>query len=375
MNKNLLLGLSGILALGCANAAHADVYQDFKDDLGKKGIIYDGAATILGQRGAPSGKITPWQVQFYGEANWDMFKSDYGNGSLQVSYDKVRYWGRTADELDGNLGVASDINDYSDNARYFTQLSYTHQFVGKMDWLALTFGQFPMYLFDGNPYSSNQQTDFNNLALAQNASYSYPSASFGAFASLTPIKDWTAVVGFQDANNVDGDKIKMNTANDGDYTSFASLAYSPTIEGLGKSKYAILFYHQPSVDRQPKESYGWSVNISQDLGEKWAVFSRINGTTHSASLKQSYALGGVYKDPLNRNDLDRIGFAVAVNKPNREAYGHDVRNMETVFETYWDFGVGKYLLLTPDFQMYLKPALNRDTDIATVYSLRATLLF
>lgn len=377
MRKKLLASLTLALVFGNNSIANAqDFYQKFKKDLNDKtGLSYDGVISLLGQRGSPSGKITPWQAQYYGEANWDIFKSNLGSGSLQASYTKVRYWGRTGDELDQNLGVASDVNDYSTNANYLTQLSYTHQLPGHMDWLSFTFGQFPMYLFDGNPYSANQQTDFNNLALSQNGTYSYPSASMGGFITAAPSTDWTFVLGFQDANNTSGEKMDFSTFNDGDYTTFVSAAYTPNIAGWGKGKYAVIIYNQPGVENRPQESNGWSLNISQDFGDKWAVFSRINGVTKSANLKRSYAIGGVYKDPFNRNELDRVGFAVALNKVNKKEMGENSRDMETVFETYWDWGLGKYFIISPDIQIYLKPAIKRDTDLAAVYSIRATVLF
>lgn len=353
-------------------------YQDFKNRLDKDyGLTYDGAISILGQRGAPGGHITPWQVQYYGEANWNAFQSEYGNGSFQISYTSNRYIGqKNAEMLGNNLGVASDINDYSTNHNYFTQLSYTHQLPGDMNWMSFTFGQFPMYLFDGNPYSANQQTAFNNLSFSQNASYTYPSASLGGFVTMQPTEDWTAVVGFQDAHNVSGTKIKTSTFDDGKYTSFASVSYTPNIAGLGKGQYSLMVYNQPKVKEQPQESNGWSLNLSQDFGEKWALFSRINGVNKTAEIKQSYVLGTVYKDPFNRdNTLDCIGFAAGVNKVNKDVVGENARDMETVMETYLDFAISDYLIISPDFQYYIKPALKRQNDEAFVYSIRATLLF
>lgn len=378
MKKTLLAGISAILAAGCVTTAQAeDAYQRFKKDLyNKTGISFDGDISLLGQRAAPGGRVTPWQTVYYGEVNWDAYKSRFGNGSFNISYTSARYYGTYDGEyLGSKIGVASDLNDYSTNSNYFNELSYTHQFVGDMKWLAITVGQFPMYNFDSNPYMSNQQIDFNNLAMSQNGTYSYPSASMGAYATFTPNEKWSASIGFQDAHNVTGNDLEFDTATDGKYTGFGALSYTPTIAGLGQGTYGFLFYHQPSVKEQPEESYGWSFNFSQNLGEKWAVFGRINGTTHSASLKQSYALGGAYLNPFNRNELDMWGFGVAVNKPNRKILGSDARKMETVLETYYDFAINDYLLITPDIQMYVKPALERDTDIATVYSIRFTLMF
>ena len=77
----------------------------------------------------------------------------------------------------------------------------------------------------------------------------------------------------------------------------------------------MLLYNQPYVDVQKETTNGWSLNASQNIGEKWAVFGRINGVSGStAEINQSYVLGAVYNNPLDRNPLDQIGFAAAYNK-------------------------------------------------------------
>ncbi|MDD4557052.1 MAG: carbohydrate porin [Alphaproteobacteria bacterium] len=399
MNKKISCGLAAFLALGVVDSAEAryatkmnndfktaengfhrvqDDYQDFKAELKEDtGLSYDGAISILGQRATPSGKITPFQVQYYGEADWQAFESEeIGSGSFQISYTSNRYMKhkRNGAALGENIGVVDGVNDYGTNQNYFNQLTYTHQMPADFKWLSVTFGQFPMYNFDGNPYASNQQTQFINDAFSQNGSDTYPSASIGGFVSVTPNDEWTASIGYQDAHNISGREIKTNTASSGKYTGFGYVAYTPKIEGLGQGLYSLTVYHQPSVKEQPENSYGWSLNLAQDIGKKWAVFSRINGSSHSSSLKQSYVLGGVYKDPFDReNSLDGIGFAAGVNKINHQVVA-DARKWENVMETYLNYGIGNNLLLTPDVQMYIKPALS-DKNTAFVYSLRATLLF
>ncbi len=354
-------------------------YQNFKDYLDKEyGFTYDGAISELGQWGAPGGKVNPWQTQYYGEANWNMFNSEtFGAGSVQAAVTRVHYyWTSDGAKLGSNIGVATDVNDYSSNATYINQLSYTHRMPGKAKWLAVTVGQFPMYMFDGNPYLSNQQTDFNNLAMSQNGTYTYPSASMGAYATMDATDELQFVIGAQDATNLPGTAAKFNSATNGDYTGFAGATYKPNIKGWGDGKYNVLVYNQPSVKRAPEETQGWSLSASQDFGDKWAVFGRINGNTGGYILRQSYVLGAAYKDPFERgSSLDRIGLAAAINKINQNIADDGARGEESVVEAYWDIGFAETLLITPDIQMYYKPALNRDRDIATVYSIRATILF
>lgn len=52
-------------------------YADFKQWLNDKtGLSYSLTASFMPQRGAPNGKGTAWQSQYYGSVNWDMFQSE-----------------------------------------------------------------------------------------------------------------------------------------------------------------------------------------------------------------------------------------------------------------------------------------------------------
>lgn len=353
-------------------------YADFKNMLNDKfGLTYSLDISFLGQRAAPNGKGTPWQTQYYGTANWDAFKSDtIGSGSFQIAYTAIRYWGKSAQNINNRIGVISSFNDYTTNANYFDQLSYTHQFPGKLSGLSVTLGQFPMYNFDGGSYNANQQINFLNFALSQNASETYPTASLGGYATFTPNDEWSFTVGFQDAHNITGETISTSKFGKGKYTSFGSITYSPMIDGLGQGTYSILYYNQPGVSVQPGTSNGWSINLQQNIGQKWSVFGRINGASNSPEeIKQSYSLGIVYNNPLNRNPLDQIGFAGAVNKLNKSVNGEGSRSVENVLEAYWAWGISNFMTITPDIQFYINPGLNTKSRTATVSSLRATLMF
>ena len=355
--------------------AKADFYQDFKKDLQDKiGLSYSLDISFLGQRGAPNGKGTPWQTQYYGSANWDLFSNMLGSGSVQVAYTVVRYSGMTGNELSDRLGVISPVNDYTGLTNNFDQLSYTHQLPGKAKAFSVMIGQFPMYNFDGTDYDSNQQVNFINYALSQNGSSAYPVASLGGVVTFAPNNLWSVSIGGQDANNVSGDTISTRKFSKGKFTSFATLSLTPQIKGRA-GQYSVLIYHQPSVSAQPEESFGWSLNMQQFLTDKIALFGRINGTQKSTqNIRQSYVLGSVINNPFNRNSLDQIGLAAALNKVNRQA-NPGARSFETVLEGYWAWGVLSYLTLTPDVQFYINPGNNHKSKTATVTSLRATLMF
>lgn len=354
-------------------------YADFKNRMSKEhGLDFGGDVSFMGQRGAPSGHKTAFQTIISPYLTWQTFNNEYGVGTLNMSYNIVRYnGGINGNELGSNIGVVTGINDFGDRSNAFDELNYSYQLGGNWDWLTITAGQFPMYNFDGSTYNSNQQVNFINEALSQNASSTYAIAGVGTYATITPTDEWSFTLGAQDASNIEGISVRTNHLSDENYTTFGSLTYSPTIQNLGTGQYSVLLYNQPAVEEQPETTNGYSFNFSQDLGSKWNVFARLNGVSgHTAEVNQSYVLGAVYLNPLERNPLDQIGFAVAYNKIDEQAVGEPLNNSsEKVLETYWAWGVSKWMTITPDIQFYIDPAQNPKSDYDTVFSLRTTFFF
>lgn len=357
-----------------------DEYADFKDYLQKEyGLSYALDISFMPQYGAPNGKKNAFQTIVYPSLTWETFNNEYGSGTLNVAYNMARYSGRSAEKIGSRIGAVTGINDYTSLSNSFDELYYSYQLPGKWNWLSVALGQFPLYNFDGTAYDSNQQENFVNYALAQNASSTYPTASMGGYIQIAPNDEWTFAAGAQDAHNIDGDGLSTSKLfkRHAHYTTFASLSYTPTIKGLGSGQYSVLLYNQPWVDVQNQTTNGWSLNASQNIGEKFAVFGRINGVSGSvAEIDQSYVLGAVYNNPLDRNPLDQIGFAAAYNKVNETAVGEPLRHKaETVLEAYWAWGISKWMTITPDIQFYINPALNQKSDNATVMTLRASVFF
>ena len=169
--------------------------------------------------------------------------------------------------------------------------------------------------------------------------------------------------------------MRFNKIHDKHFTTFAQAQYAPT-NRLGDAEFSVLLYNQPAVKLQPQTTNGWSINLSQNIGEKWNVFARVNGVSgHIDTIEQSWAAGVVWLNPLNRNNLDQIGLGYAYNKINETAVGEPLaHDAEQVFEAYWAWGFANRLTITPDVQFYLNPALNQKSDYATAVGLRFTLM-
>lgn len=353
-------------------------YASFKDMLNKKfGIDYSFDISYMGQRGAPDGKNSAMQTIYYPSLTWNIFNNHYGTGTFNAVYNSVKYGGISAEKLGSRLGTVTEINDYDTKSYSFDELYFSYQLGGDFDWLTLAVGQFPLYNFDGTAYDSNQQVNFINYALSQNASSTYPTASMGTYIQITPDDKWSFALGGQNATNIDGETVSMSGWDKHHYTTFGSLSYTPTIKGLGSGQYSLMLYNQPGVKAQTETTNGWSLNLSQNIGEKLSVFARLNGVSeHVAEINQSWVLGAVYNNPLDRNPLDQIGLAFAYNKIDEDAVGSDIyHDSEKVIEAYWAWGVSKWMTITPDIQFYFDPAENQKSDHATVFSLRTTVFF
>ena len=193
---------------------------------------------------------------------------------------------------------------------------------------------------------------------------------------LTP-SDWEITFGAQDASDIDAVSVRLNRLNDGHFTTFGMVSYNPTINGWGAGQYSVMIYNQPSVDEQPQTTNGWSINLQQALNEKFALFGSLSGVDGSvATINQSYTLGAVYNNPLDRNSLDQIGLAYAYNKIDEDAVGSPIfHDAEQVIEAYWAWGIGKFATITPDIQMYINPALNPSSDYGFASTLRFSVFF
>jgi hypothetical protein len=108
------------------------------------------------------------------------------------------------------------------------------------------------------------------------------------------------------------------------------------------------------------------------------AFEEVNGMMLSASIFSAvifFLMGIVYNNPFNRNNLDQIGFAGAVNKLNKSVNGTGTRSVENVLEAYYAFGISDFMTITPDVQFYINPGANQKSNTATIASVRATMMF
>lgn len=351
-----------------------EMWSNGKNTLNEMGLDIGADISYLAQRVSPNGKQTAMQGVYYPYLSWNLFQDTaIGSGQLNVNYTLIRYWGTTAATLQNRANLATAINDYAADQEFFSQFSFTHTLPGSMNWMSITIGQFPLYNFDGTTYLDNQQTALMNFALSQNATASYPTASFGGYLQAQS-KSFTLAAGYQDATNISGQTIQLDTAFDGKYTLFGSLSWTPHF-GLGNGQYSALYYYQPAVSEQDEDINGWSFNMQQNIGTKWAIFGRANGVNHNITgVRNSFALGGAWLDPLGRNSQDAILLGMAYNRLSGASFGNGfyMREDETAMELQWIWGIGKWITVTPDLQIYPRAGLTDKKQFTTVVGLRTT---
>lgn len=360
--------------IGDAASRYARMKKQIADDTG---ISFSMDFSVLSQWGAPRGTDNAVQALFTPNLNWRAFSDPRaGVGSFQFAYLAAQYWSQAnAADLAGGLDLASPTNAWPVSVKYFKQATYTHQFPGQ--WLAVTLGQYPFSSFDGNTYANDQQLGFIANSLSQNGSQNYSKASLGAYLQVNPIREATLAVGFQDANNLTGSYLRFGTIGQGPHDWFLYGAWSPDIALLGQGQYLLFYYNLPGTPVQPQASEGLSFSASQSVGRKWGLFLRANTAWNSSFAVQSSIAGGtVYNDPLGRNPLDQIGLGMAWNRINMSLYeGSFVRPSETMLELYWNWQLFKHLVITPDVQLYLQPALTPNEEMAVAFTIRVTKLF
>jgi hypothetical protein len=359
---------------GAQPTDHAHMKKMIED---ATGLSFSMEASVVSQMGAPGGTVNAVQAMFTPSVTWKALDHRVlGTGSFQFGYLAAQYWSAAnAAELASDLALDSPLNAYPANVRFFRRLSYTHQRPG--NWLAVTVGQYPFASFDGNAYANDQQTGFLSSSMSQNGSQNYSKASLGAYAQLMPAGSVTLSAGFNDANNLSGSSIAFNTMGQGPYAWFLYGAWSPSVAGLGKGQYALFYYNLPSVAAQPRASDGLSFSASQPVGQAWGLFVRANTAWNSSfAVQSSIAVGAVLNDPLRRESADQIGLGVAWNRTNASLWRSSLpRPSETMLEVYWNWALGRQLLVTPDIQFFLQPALAPGPGVAAVFSLRITKLF
>jgi len=353
-----------------------DEYLAFKARVAKDhGLSWTMDVSWLQQWGARGGGSPAAQWLAIPQFNWVLFDSkDIGAGSVQLVYNAARYGtAQDATAIQERLDLVTPINDYAHRQDIFPQLSYTHAFPGTS--LIVGVGQFPIYNFDDSDYLNNQQRNFNNYILSQNGSATYPQGGVGAWAQIDAAPTVQLAGGFQNATNVGAQTLSAKGIGQYGVAWFGYAQWTPAFAGKGSAQYSLLYYQAPSVPAQPR-TRGWSLNAVQNLDDTWAVFGRANRAYEFVTpIRASYAIGVAMNNPLGRSVGDQVALAFGYSDVAPPPVNPPGTRNEKILEAYWNWSVTKVLLVTPDVQYIIDPALSPTRNRAWIWSLRTTFRF
>jgi porin len=339
------------------------------------GIAYSMDVSLLDQWGFPDSGSPSLQICASPSLDWTVFKSNtWGTGSLQFAYTLTTYGtSQNAADVQAKLGLITPINDFPTKTHNLTQITYT-QATPDNRWL-FTIGEYPLYNFDGNEYLGNQQENFNNYLFAQNGTQTYLLTGLGSYVQYNVTSAIQLAAGFQATNNATGINLSTNNLGGDCCAWFAYGQWTPKLPGLGSAQYSISYFQTPGIPTRAA-TRGWSVNAVQNLNATWAMFARANGANGFVTpIKDSYALGVAWNNPLKRASTDQVALAVGLSAAaGQPTNPPDARN-EIPIEAYWTWTFFGGLLLTPSVQYISHPALNPTQQGSWVATLRLTQLF
>ena len=305
--------------------------------------------------------------------------TEIGSGEINlVTSHQVYFSKQNTSSQAAQIGLITFANDWTRDNFAWSKLNYTHTLPGDLNWLSFTIGQYNLFSFDPNEYAANAQTSFISYSFAQDATQTFPNAGFGGYARIkTPDGRFNFAGGVQGGTDLNGGTLTAEGFSHGKLLGWGNAQWIPVIPGLGDGIYSLLIYNQPFVPNVSSQSTGISLSISQDLTDKYGTFLRINNATGpDIPIRTSYAAGAVWNNPIGRNRSDQLGLALGWNNTNHSSVGTvGVQNGEWVTELFYKATIFKGMHLTPDVQVFWRPALPPETGPVAVFTLRATATF
>ncbi|MBK7413895.1 MAG: carbohydrate porin [Dechloromonas sp.] len=354
-----------------SNERYAD-YNQFKDQLEENyGLSYSFNLSYRSRWQRPADIGRSDQILFWPSLNWDMFDSErFGTGSIQLLYFGERSHSGPIRINIGNQTRSIDKPPYSNK---IGQLTYTHALPGEK--LTISIGQYSLFNFDSNPYLADQQQNFASSAFSENSSATYPATGLGAYLQYNLTAKLQLLGGFQNPPRQDAGGLSNEGFNEHKYTWWSHLQWMPKFAKLGEGQYSLTHYRSTAVESTPQSS-GWSLNASQNLNKRWAVFGRANTSQEDGGSKKSSLIGGVALiNPLQRSSTDQSAVSIGSNQQNSPLARRLGTDHSQQIEAYWNWTVLAGILLTPDLLYIRHPSYPPTRDSAVVFSLRTTLLF
>jgi hypothetical protein len=353
-----------------------DSYLDFKKRISDQyNFDFSVDFSLFAQFGSSGHPV--WAAVYYPDFAWRPFTDTaIGSGQIDFTTGFQNYFGHNNAQQAAELGLISVANGWTSDDFTWSTLTYTHTLPGSLNWLSISGGSYNLFSFDPSLYAANAQTTFISYSFAQDATQTFPNAGVGGFVKVKPNSQLLIAGGVQDGTNLRGNGLATYGYETDRILSWGNLQWTPNFSGLGDGIYSLLVYDQPTVPVLTSQSTGISFSVSQELGDKWGAWARVNNATGTQiPIRSSYDAGAVMNDPFIRDLSDQIGIGLGWNKTNFQNTGGGARGGEWVSELYYRYQLVKPISLTPDLQVYWNPASLPSSGPVAVFTIRTTLSF
>jgi high affinity Mn2+ porin len=274
----------------------------------------------------------------------------------------------------------------------------------------VSIGKFSMAdYFDNNSYSHDPRTQFLNWALMSNGAWDYPANTRGytwnvvleyirekyairAATSLVPTTANGQELNWQWANNQSNTiEFEKSTNLFGKEGKLRALAFYTTTY-MGSFAEAIK-QTNPDITLTRKDGrtkYGFGLNYEQELTAESGMFFRAswndgnNETWAFTQIDHSLSGGYVKRNFFGRKE-DKLGIGFALNGISnlhrqylaRGGYGFIIGDgklpnygLESILEINYNAKITDWLSVTPDYQIVVNPAYNKDRGPVHAFALR-----
>ena len=370
MMKKIIFSITLVLYSQQALATnYFEQYSKIKNNIEEKYSMSFGVDTRFTLQNIASNTIQNSLITPY--LTKEIFNNKYGSANLNFSMNFVRFSPLTPIELSIKEGNITLFNSYDDEYNELYELYFIYTLPNKYNWINLGLGQVPVSKFDSPIASDLQRLYFLNSSLAQNTTFTYPTAGVGGYVELNLNKYLDVALGSIDAANPLAKGLRVDNLKQDQYSKFALINYKPIYKNKYQGSYSLLFYDKPYVNKAPYSSQGWSLYVAQDITTKHSLFFRLNQTTSDYSaIKRSYALGVLVDNPLKRHYKDQFGFGYSVNKLNNKSIeNRNNDKYEHIIESYYDYNLNNNVSIRPDVQLYLNKGSNIDNKMMGVFSI------
>lgn len=278
---------------------------------------------------------------------------------------------------------------------------YLKQKFSRFTWAAGKFSASDF--FDGNTYSHDPRTQFQNWSLMYNAAWDYPADvrgyTVGAVQELQLGHSVVRVGSFLEPVVANGPKLNTHfAANRGDtvewqynYSEGGTFRVLGFVNRANMGTYRLADNDIVATRASGTIKYGFGLNIEQRITPGIGVFSRLgwnDGKTESwafTEIDRTASAGISIRGTRWKRADDVFGAGLAINGISgdhraylaRGGYGFIIGDgrlehpgRETVFEAFYAWRIHKFVTLSPDYQFIANPAFNRDRGPVNVASFR-----